>query len=305
MANCGQHSAGLDCLITRAIGIGATEWTISVRLASTVSTEPFSGRVYVFFSKRENVEPRLVFRFVHSEPIIAKDVVDWKPGEILTFSRSELGDILKFPSDLANMELAGYRAQAVVRLNMLEPEIGAGEGNAYSSVITLPDFREQNASILLDVDKRAPRIDVRTSKEREVLEVRSKLLSTFHKRPVTINAAVVLPPSYFEQPQQRYPVLFDIPSFGGTHHFPRTHGTDQRSRDRVYSRGARWFLSLGHHAFADSANNGPCGSAFVQIYSCSRCPFPHDRVTNCSFSHRHLLGWLEKPLAPGESSGCL
>ena len=61
-----------------------------------------------FFQTRER-EPRLVFRFVHSEPIIAKDVVDWKPGEILTFSRSELGDILKFPSDLANMELAGYR----------------------------------------------------------------------------------------------------------------------------------------------------------------------------------------------------
>ena len=149
---------------------------------------------------------------------------------------------------------------------MLEPEIGAGEGNAYSSVITLPDFREQNASILLDVDKRAPRINIRTSKEREVLEVRSKLLSTFHRRPVTINAAVVLPPSYFEQPQQRYPVLFDIPSFGGTHHFPRTMApTNDRGIAfiRVELDGS---CPLGHHAFADSANNGPCGSAFVQEF---------------------------------------
>src|SRR5438046_868024 len=44
-----------------------------------------------------------------------------------------------------------------------------------------------------------------------------RLLSDFHGREVVERAAVVLPDSYLHEPERRYPVVFSIPGFGGTH----------------------------------------------------------------------------------------
>lgn len=54
------------CSSLLTVELRAAEWKLCVQLSEAVATEPFSGRVYVFFSKKENVEPRLVFRFLNS-----------------------------------------------------------------------------------------------------------------------------------------------------------------------------------------------------------------------------------------------
>ena len=56
--------------------------------------------------------------------------------------------------------------------------------------------------------------DSRWAKE---LQIKSKLLSDFHHREVVERRGVVLPASYYDQSQRRYPVVYMIPGFGGAH----------------------------------------------------------------------------------------
>ena len=47
-----------------------------------VSTEPFTGRVYVLLSQSEHEEPPAGPNWFNPEPFFAVDVKDWKPGEV-------------------------------------------------------------------------------------------------------------------------------------------------------------------------------------------------------------------------------
>jgi pimeloyl-ACP methyl ester carboxylesterase len=96
----------------------------------------------------------------------------------------------------------------------------------------------------------------------------SQLLGRFHKREVIERAAVVLPASYFEDKDRRYPAVYIIPGFGGSHRdglryatAPPQPETDETEFIRVFLSGrCKW----GHHVYADSATNGPRGEALVR-----------------------------------------
>jgi len=47
--------------------------------------------------------------------------------------------------------------------------------------------------------------------------VPSPLLSQFYGEPQVIQAAVILPPSYFLQPERRYPSVYVMGGWGSTH----------------------------------------------------------------------------------------
>lgn len=240
-----------------------------IRLSEAVATQPFSGRVYIFFSEKMLREPRLDFKFIKAEPFIALDVENWKPGETVTLASDKSEDILSFPVPLWEMNLAGFRAQAVVRLNPFAQEIGGGEGNGYSRAVALPSEDSRGALLNLVVDQVVPKYRFTETKWCKLLQVRSKLLSDFHGRDVTVNAAVVLPASYYEQPDRRYPTIFDIPGFFGSHHRGMTdHPNEDQDEQgveflRVMLDGT---CPMGHHMFADSTNNGRYGSAFIQEF---------------------------------------
>ena len=67
--------------------------------------------------------------------------------------------------------------------------------------------------------------------------------------------------------RKRYPVVYEIPGFGGTHFV--AFGAALRSATDVAGVEMLYVVldpicRLGHHVFADSANNGPCGRALVE-----------------------------------------
>lgn len=223
--------------------------------------EPFTGRVYVFTAPLGQ-EPREGPDWFHPAPFFAKDVTDWKPGEQLRF---DAGDptVLAFPRPLAEMKLEGYQAQAVARFNPFDPNVGTGVGNAYSKAGLLGE-RPKDAPLALD--QLVGHRPFEETKWGKLIEVRSKLLSDFHGRDVLLRGAVRLPSSYYDKPQRRYPTIFSIPGFGGDHRIdPVREPIPEQNESGVE------FLRveldprcpLGHHVFADSANNGPVGTAFV------------------------------------------
>ncbi|WP_339730365.1 alpha/beta hydrolase-fold protein [uncultured Gimesia sp.] len=241
----------------------AAENTFQVRFADSVHQQPFTGRVYLIFTRMDR-EPRLGPSWFQPELFIARDVKDWQPGDLLEFT-PDLKGLLSFPTPLSEMKLSGYRAQAVVRFNDTAPQIGTAPGNGFSQVITVPAGGFQNPP-LLTVDKLVPEKPVKETQWSKLFKVRSPLLSKFHGRDTYFEATVLLPQTYFEQPQRKYPVIYTIPGFGGDHLRGRSL-TPVPEQNKGGVEFIRVLLNpqcrYGHHVFADSANNGPVGKAFT------------------------------------------
>jgi len=278
-----QFQYGLLSLLTlltlAAIGqhnpTRANTRTFQIRFTKSVHAKPFTGRVYVIFSRR-NPQPRTGPSWFNPEQFVARDVKNWKPGVALDFSGQspsahsgsdgfQAGPILGYPGPLSKMKLAGFHAQAIARFNPHHREIGVGPGNGFSQPVQLGKDDSQQ-QVELEISKLVAAKPFAETNWSKLLQVPSKLLSTFYKRPVSLKAAVLLPASYFDQPKRRYPVILTIPGFGGTHHGASRRGPVPEDND-----GRVEFLRLvldpscplGHHVFADSANNGPVGQALT------------------------------------------
>src|SRR5262245_29941815 len=91
-----------------------------VSFAPEVQAEPFSGRIYVFFSLNE--EPRKGPNWFRPAPILAADVENLPPGEAVELSPSSAKPwkTLVFPPRLEPKSLTGMKAQAVIRFNPVE-----------------------------------------------------------------------------------------------------------------------------------------------------------------------------------------
>jgi hypothetical protein len=229
---------------------------------------PFSGRVYLFFDPAGLLsvinEPRQGPNWFQPQPFVSRDVENWNPGEPLTIDLSA-PDLHRFPHDLQRDQLVGKRVQAVIRFNPLEREVGTGPGNGFSQVVAVPT----RGTVALTVDRLVPTHAFQETTWTKLFRVRSELLSRFHGRDVFIQAAVTLPRSYADAPEQRYPVILEIPGFGGTHR----DGIHQAAVEESNPRGIEFLrvmldpsCPLGHHCFANSANNGPWGDALVQEF---------------------------------------
>jgi hypothetical protein len=232
-----------------------------VTFDKAVSDKPFSGRVYVMLSRSDRSEPRTGPNWFRQEPIFARDVKDWKPGEELVID----GTALAFPNPLAKLPKAAWSAQAVMDFDRGERNFSSAPGNGYSKVVRKELDAAATGPVALTIDQVVAARPFQETERVKLAEIDSKLLSDFHKRPVRLRAGVVLPRSFATDPKKRYPVVYEIPGFGGTHFMARnlTGRTDVAGVEML------WVVldpscRLGHHVFADSANNGPCGRALVK-----------------------------------------
>jgi hypothetical protein len=240
---------------------GAADWTFRVRFTPEVQAEPYSGRVYLLFSRAG--EPRNELNWFDPPPMAALDVQGLAPGQDVEIAVPSGEGVLRFPKDLTADDLHGLNVQAILRLNPWEREIGRGEGNGFSGVKTVMGDSRLTSLV---VDQRTKRTPLQENASCKLFRVRSKLLSEFHGRDVELQAAVNLPPSYATESERRFPVIFEIPGFGGT---LRDMWSERPYRPASEEGVEFLHVSLdpnfptGHHVFADSDNNGPVGQALV------------------------------------------
>lgn len=255
-------------VLTFRVGdLSAADWKFTLRMAPQIRQQAFSGRVYVFFEKGGKSEPRLGMDWFHPIPFIALDVKNWQPSNPLTLSAAT-PNLLTFPKPLGDLNLNEFQAQAVVRLNPFEREVGEGPGNGFSAPVRLVESPAPQPVDFV-IDKLIPPPVFPNLAHCRELIVRSELLSRFHGREVTLRGAVNLPVSYQTSPARRYPVIFMIPGFGGTHfHDIRNEPVKEMNQAGVEFIRVNLDPScpLGHHVFADSANNGPVGQALVREF---------------------------------------
>ncbi|MEZ6057349.1 MAG: alpha/beta hydrolase-fold protein [Planctomycetaceae bacterium] len=242
----------------------AKSTTFRLSFSPTVRETPFTGRVYLFFSGNEK-SPRRGPNWFHPEPFLSRDVVDLRPGDEVELSL-DAPETLRFPSDLTPDKLRSRYAQGVVRFNRWERRVGDGPGNGYSATLAADEFGGWPRFSIDQIETQPPFPELKWCR---LLEVASPLLSQFHGRPVFMRASVLLPASYFDAPTRRYPTIFTIPGFGGTHLMGLRNEPVREENPQgveflrvVLDPSCPW----GHHVFADSATNGPWGRALVDDF---------------------------------------
>ena len=228
-----------------------------------VSAGPFTGRVYVFLSAKEPRQLPSGPNWFKPEPLFAVDVKDWRPGEALAVGAGALG----FPAPLSKLKRGAYYVQAVMDFDRGGRSFSAAEGNGYSRPVRADLDPRAGGSVALTIDQVYHAKPFPQTERVKLVDVESKLLTAFYGRPTHLRAGVVLPDSFFKDPQRRYPVVYEVPGFGGTHfgavNAAARNATDVAGVEMLYvvlDPSCR----LGHCVFADSANNGPCGQALVE-----------------------------------------
>jgi len=237
-----------------------------VKCTPAVQREPITARVYVLLGPDgSTAEPRRGPDWFHPNPFFARDVRDWKPGEPLRIDARADG----FPRGLTELKPGRYAIQAVVRLNRDTHRIGDGAGNAFGPVVRAKLDPKAVCTIALTVDQVVPPRRFPETDRIKLVELPSPKLSAFHHRPIQHRAAVILPAAMPRSGHPgKWPVLYIIPGFGGDHFLAPEFASDRRLS------AGKDFLRVvldpdcgtGHHTFADSATNGPRGTALVEEF---------------------------------------
>jgi len=251
-----KHVAVVLLLLTFC---GAQAQQFSVSYTSAAYAGPFTGNVLLYLSQK-NGQPK----DQTSWPCYRLAVQNVRPGAAVVFTDAALS----FPTLLSRVARGGYYVQAVWDLNREGRVIGQGVGNPYSAARKVTLGAPSETFALVCAQAVAAPVFVETTFCKE-FKSPSLLLSRFQRKPVSLNAAVILPAGYYRQPRRRYPVLFTVGGYGGNyHHYSRAESTDTLPATpidtiaciRVYLDGD---ASLGHSVYANSDNNGPVGDAFA------------------------------------------
>lgn len=246
-----------------------------VTLDPAVAEAPVSGRLILFFITDR--DRRFRFRrpidapfFDRPQPVAARDVVDWRPGETIVIDR----EADAFPSDVDTFD-GLIRVQAMLALAppaRRERDRTGNPGNLFSDVVSAEVSRTGTDEVTIHVTRRVDGPRQRRETDGVVwLDMESPLLSAWAGRPVAHRAGVALPPMFDapEYAQVRWPVIFVIPGYGGREGEAMQYAQMLRTPGiQDFAPMAVWVVldpesPLGHHGFVDSPNHGPRGTAFV------------------------------------------
>ncbi len=228
-----------------------------------------SGRLFVFVSDKEGMEPRLGTHWAEkgTEPFFAVDVKSWDGKHRALVDDRVLGFPVAHPSDLAP---GTYWAQALYKVDTLSSELN-GPGNLYGPVVRFEVEPYRTNRVRLELDTRIPPETISPDTDLvKLVKIPSRLLSEFWGAPMFLRAAVILPRGYGDEPGRRYPVRYHTGGF----HARFTEALEMMAEGADFR--AQWLADdaprmilvhldgeapYGDPYQVDSANNGPYGQA--------------------------------------------
>ena len=236
---------------------------ISVSYSKTAYDKPFSGKVFLYLNK-DNREPKGAYVGIESFPCFAKEVKNVQPGKAVIFDDRAIS----YPTVLTDLERNEYYVQAVWDRDLGGRAIAESAGNIYSKPIKIKLTKDLKKIFSIECTELVAEKGFTDTKFVKELKVQSSLLSAFHHKAYSLGAAVLLPKSYYDQPEKKYPVLFQVFGYGGDYHFRSGDTTSRGKLDSietiiVYLDGN---CPLGHSVYANSDNNGPWGDALVREF---------------------------------------
>lgn len=239
---------------------------IEVSVVDSLYDNPISGKILILFHK--DTSATLVWgpNPFNPQPFYRFDFENWDTKEALIID--EFNNWWDKPIDSLN---GTYAMQIIIDIDTLERGYFA-EGNNYSSKKIIDIDPTSNSIIDVKIEHPIPTWTFNESELIKEEQFKSNALSDFWGSPVKIKAGVVLPESYYYEPNKKYKVVYIFPGFGGNHaaisqgdyHINR-YGVNTTGEEKifVYCNGE---FHQGYHHFADSENNGPWGRAFTEEF---------------------------------------
>jgi S-formylglutathione hydrolase FrmB len=230
--------------------------------------ESVSGRLLIFMTMETKPLERIAPDFTDPNAvwISGTEVANLEGGETIQIN----ADTLAFPAAFSKAPEGTYQIMALLDRDHSYTYNGPGTGDLLSAVIktkmpadetdlTLSKMNPERAMAPLPANAR-------------LIEFESPILSAFWGRPVKMEASVILPPSYATAKTQRYPAVYGVSGYGGTH-LGALRGAENVAKSMKEGKLPEMIYvylnakcPLGHHVFADSANNGPWGTALTKEF---------------------------------------
>lgn len=203
---------------------------VDVSINASMLPAPATGRVFVFFTKANDREPRLqAGSYGGSVPFFGKDVDQWRAGIPVTIDAKTLG----FPFESLSQVPAGdYYAQAMLvpytKFSRADGHViwvhndqwegqrfNNSPGNIVSDVQRVHWDPRSSTPVTLALTRVLPTVtvpaDTRWVKH---VKIKSELLSKFWGHPMYIGATVLLPKGFDQEPSRHYPAIYIQGHFG-------------------------------------------------------------------------------------------
>ena len=239
---------------------------LSVVLDPKIAKSAMSGRVFLVLSKSESKGITPEPRWIEPDPFFGLDVSSIKPGEPLIIDNKWQG----FPlENIGKVPPGTYWASANLDLNKASRKIFSSEGNYFSKSVKVEIGSVNQAPAVLVLDQVFHEPQFPETEVVKLAQMESKLLSKFHGRKIMLRAGVALPQSYKDNKDRKYPTIYEVPGFGGNHFAALSspgRGKTAVEGEEVVHITLDPDCPLGHHVFADSANNGPWGKALTEEF---------------------------------------
>ncbi len=242
---------------------------ITVNIDKSIAGEaPVSGRLLIFMRKDDG-KPSDGFGDNFSDPnavfISGTEIADLSPDNPVTIDPNADS----FPAGFSTAEAGDYQLFAILDRDHSYTYGGAGAGDIYSKVekVTMPTAA---MSLTLSSVVPEPKRDIPANVK--VIDFESPMLSKFWGRPIMMKATVVLPPSYETKRSEKYPTVYTITGYGGTRFSalrsaaPMAKAMSEGKWPEMIYVNLESQVPLGHHVWADSANNGPWGTALEKEF---------------------------------------
>jgi len=224
-----------------------------------------SGRVFLFVSESQRAQPRMNTWPGESNNIYATNIENWKSGEHFIFDDTK--DLTgSTETKISELPEGKYRVQVLWDQNREASQINA-PGNLYSEAKTVE--LNENTTIELPLKEIIPPLELAKHELLKEVDIKSEVLSKWWKKEMRIKAAVFLPRSFFDEPDKKYPVRYNIAGYGGRY----TRASQMLSHiDWWMSDDAPEVINVfldGEGPYGDcyqlnSENSGPYGTALIE-----------------------------------------
>ncbi|MEP6787051.1 MAG: alpha/beta hydrolase-fold protein [Acidobacteriota bacterium] len=250
-----------------AATFGQTHFRVTIDASLVSADKPVSGRLLMFM-KKDDGKPSDGFGVDFTDPnavwVSGTELTDLHPSKPIVID----GDALSFPGAFSTAPLGQYEIFALLDRDHSYTYSEAGPGDIYSVVVKAP---MPAAEISIALSKVVPERKVDVPANARLIEFESPMLSAFWGRPIEMKASVILPPSY-DKTTQKYPTVYNVSGYGGTH-LNALRGAAAREKEMLDGKRPEMInvyleaqVPLGHSVWADSANNGPWGTALEKEF---------------------------------------
>ncbi|MEO1585486.1 MAG: alpha/beta hydrolase-fold protein [Planctomycetota bacterium] len=263
------------CLESAGAAVAAAQPTFRVTLdegaAEAAPAGVVAGRLVVYLvDEASSIDqpPSAAPFFSEPQPMLGVTVDALRPGESVVVG----GDADVFPA--GGIAPGSYRVQAVLDRFRLNSQWSREPGNLVSGVGRFELAEGGSPVVELRLGSVVPERELPEAEGVEYRSFESRQLSAPRGRYVAVNAGVILPIGFDAASDRRYPVVYQVPGFGGDHgsaarQASRLRGADPASALGRLARSVIWVVldpegPNGHHLFLDSRANGPVGRALVE-----------------------------------------